>query len=644
MVSTWHSLVCTMTFIYLVRALDYEQLVNVRKCLQDISPMFDKKLLLIIYRIQTGLNRRALLKEPTLTLSLIIIPYLVESLRWTVHLSNQKYRSPTGDYLLFQMVQSKADHIVIIFDDDTDMTEILKLAIGNALWNSRRKVLIIADATRMQSPTVTLHTVLHVLWRLSKAVNATLMWIDAAEIRFLTIFPYHDCDHFEVQLISTWNEQNLNLKALYPSKIPGNLNLCKIYVGMAGNPPYVARDVKTPGYFDDGLEVVMLRAIAQHLNFSMQYKTTPPGENAWVLVSAAGKLSGLFGLLHRQEADIAAFGCRLTADRYFAVEALHSHTEDWFMWIVPTPGPASNWDSIYVAYSFQIWITIGVFLLLVSWTFNFIANHQQEAQDRTTFMRCLMNMWSLTLNIPIPKPPNSFLLRSFMMTFSLYAFNLASAYQSYLTTLLTAKRQGKPIETPEEAIDAGLIAYLFTSGKNSYNQSDHQFWNKVLSPNHHEYAMNSSYMMRYVAVEKTGMMLYNKNSANYLVVEKFFQKKGRPIIRMLTPKFSNFDITMFVSPGHPLKNVLNRKIKQLMEGGFTQLWLHETAVPNAALFEATVDDTKPLTMHHLQMVFVILTVSLLLGTFVLLCELFQFFWGVKVIRILRRVKRLVDLT
>lgn len=98
--------------------------------------------------------------------------------------------------------------------------------------------------------------------------------------------------------------------------------------------PYVLGPNESLKY-TDGLEIRILHALSQQLNFQIEHKQTPRGENPWVFNGSGGKHLGLFGLLDRREVDVLFHGVRQRLDRKEIGEAVLCHTFDSLVWVVP---------------------------------------------------------------------------------------------------------------------------------------------------------------------------------------------------------------------------------------------------------------------------------------------------------------------
>ena len=117
-------------------------------------------------------------------------------------------------------------------------------------------------------------------------------------------------------------------------------------VAATDSEPYVLKPPKSAEY-SEGLEIQIMRTIADYYNFKIEYKELPIGESPWVFDSN-GTIVGLFGLLHRKEADLLFHGVRLRIERLFEIgEALTPHFEDELVWVVPYRLPWSKWNFIF---------------------------------------------------------------------------------------------------------------------------------------------------------------------------------------------------------------------------------------------------------------------------------------------------------
>lgn len=355
------------------------------------------------------------------------------------------------------------------------------------------------------------------------------------------------------------------------------------------------------------------------MDFVLQYKESPAGESPYITYDKNNNRAGLLGLLYRQEADLACFGTGLGNERYYAADALISHTQDSLVWMAPAPGLRSNWDSVYIAFSTNIWILVLVFLITIGMTFRYLSANTDDVLF-SDISKCILDSWSATLNLGITSRPKSQKMKCFLTFVLLYAVIISAAYQSFLITLLTSHRKARGFNTIEEAVDAGIVAYVFPSGMYMYNQSNHRTWNKILAEGGHVFDTSYNYTKTLFIVVKPpyAVSLMIQYSADF-IVRKYFLRHSGPLARALSPFFTTYPITFYMSPGHPLRYVINEKVARLMEAGLPEKWLQDVLRDaedrDYGQGGENDDERKALSLAHLEVTFLILgfglTISLI---------------------------------
>lgn len=373
-----------------------------------------------------------------------------------------------------------------------------------------------------------------------------------------------------------------------------------------------------------GVEIRMLKIFALKNNFTLKYKESPEGENPFLIYDQAQKRVGLLGLLYRQEADIACFGVGLGNDRYYAAEALDPHTQDTLVWMIATPSPTSNWDSVYIGFSSGIWTAVSIILVTIALTFRIIAIRTVDSTAFPNISKCFLESWSATLNLGIVSSPKSDLMKAFLAVVLTYAVIITAAYQSFLITLLTSKRAAKGFECIEDAVDAGLVAYMFPSGLYQYNQTQHDMWNKILSNNGHIFETNYTKILTRIASRKDAVSLMIHYASDF-IIRKNFMVSSQPLVKPLSPYFATYPVTCYMAPGHPLKNLFNNHVSRLVEAGLTGRWLEE--ILQGAENRAVVlqgygggEAHTRLSLEHLEVTFLILGTGMAVSSLVFFAE------------------------
>lgn len=253
-----------------------------------------------------------------------------------------------------------------------------------------------------------------------------------------------------------------------------------------------------------------------------------------------------------------------------------------------------------------------------------------KSHGEFTFIDAFFQVVAQILNTAIHYRGNGILYKIFMLIFSFYILIIVTSYQTILITFLTTPRSGKQYESVREAVDDGLIAYLFESGKRGFNQTDHDMWNIILSPNRHVWSDDYPNMIKLVAINKTTFTLQRKNVAEFEIHKNFLHEDNEPMVYIIPEKFASYWIGMFIPYGHPLTNLFKMNTLRLFQSGIFEFWEANLKRTNRHRRNAVNGDDEgqvKLSLMHLKGAFIVFLGFLSLAVFVFVLEILYSLYG-----------------
>lgn len=475
-------------------------------------------------------------------------------------------------------------------------------------WNGRARILVIVIEDIGEGA---VRKIMEEIWAATKAINIAIMLIVKDNIRIFKYYPYSNSKIQEIE----------ELGEMFGDRIPKNFNGSVLYVATVDSVPYVLKPEKDLLY-NEGLEVRIMNLISKNLNFRMIYKESPKGENPWLNRLPDGRVIGLFGLLHRMEADILFHGARIRDDRYALGDATAIHTFDDLVWVYPKKIRSHEWGSLFKIFTIDLWGCILITLIINTSTVYYLRKLQNEKNN--LYSNSFFLMIVLYLNDASRHVSTSNSYRLFMFAVFLFVLNITSAYQSYLIMSLSSPKSEQVYTTIKDAVDNGLIAYLYPSGKSKYNQTDHDVWNKILSPGNVIWTDNYTKSLRITAYNKTNYGEYILKLAEFEINSKYLDKEGKPIIYIEKRLREPYWVCMFTSRGHPLTELLTNKILRLQEAGFNEFFMddiHRKYRMKVLVGDGVEKGPKALSLRDLQGAFLLMGVMLIIamGAFVWEC-------------------------
>jgi nitrate reductase NapAB chaperone NapD len=224
--------------------------------------------------------------------------------------------------------RSNVENIVILLDDLILDENQIRTIRNCESWNSESKIVVLVQNQNEE----TIKDFLKEFWGLTKAINVTIM---STIGKFYTLQPYKN-------LIM----EELNIDNLFFNKIPKNFNGSVIYAVTNSIEPYVFPP--NDKNIVDGFEIRIINEISKHLNFHVEYKKFPPGENAWQAIRINGRVTGSIGFLDRFEVDIAFHALSVKLDTVLIADYIAVHTVDEIYWLAPKYPFVFTWKSLFI--------------------------------------------------------------------------------------------------------------------------------------------------------------------------------------------------------------------------------------------------------------------------------------------------------
>ncbi|KAL0275568.1 UNVERIFIED_CONTAM: hypothetical protein PYX00_003382 [Menopon gallinae] len=589
--------------VFLIHSITPTGKESVVKCFKHVAmKYFREKMVLLLVWNGDGDTESEWMKE--------IIKYMIGSVNWSVHLSDENYIPPEFDYYRFRVDRQSAENIIILLRRDrTDAVDKVKSLSENRLWLSRARMLIVMESEGDEGE------LLENLWTTKRVLNAVVMAIGNDSIRFVTVYPIPN--RMDVEVLDVWEDGFEVERELFEDKVPADFQGHLVKLGASQNQPYVI-PTETPGVYTEGIDVRTIFTLRDHLNFTVEFVKLPKDQNPY-MTFVNGTPSGLFGMLYRGEADVVFLGLRNRHDRAIFGEALTSHLEDISVWIVPVKFVQS--ESLYEMFDQYVWIAVGSVLSLLMIVFVLINRCTTEDGSQVpSILDCIFEVFSNQLCF---SPRKKFLKRTrvkvFITVMYFYGLHILSAYNSSLLDTLMRPPVPMYVKTPEEAAETGLVAYLFLSARTAYNNTKHEMWNRILQPEAHVYTIDYPSSLTKIAHGEKAFTLMLKYAAMYEL-----GKDDRSVrVRILKERFGNYPVSLFIYRGHPFKDVFDKKVLQLVESGIVVHWMSQflalydrRTAPNEGFRQE-----EPIRLKHVRSILIVVCLSWVLSGVVFAFEL-----------------------
>ena len=208
------------------------------------------------------------------------------------------------------------------------------------------------------------------LWSMS-ITNVNFLVTNGTHALIYTFYPF---DHgkcgtnLSLQLINTFNPitNKWESSTFYPEKVQ-NLNNCELSIGLTENIPMVILSSKSHEEHIDGVEVLLIRNLAQEFNFAPKFVT----HNS-IGVANGNSSSGLLGALYNRKNDIAIGTLSLQIDRIQYLSATSMFASIPIVAVIPPQPFISPFEKFFIPFDFITWILlfamffIGYAVILIS--------------------------------------------------------------------------------------------------------------------------------------------------------------------------------------------------------------------------------------------------------------------------------------
>ncbi|XP_064083570.1 probable glutamate receptor isoform X1 [Macrobrachium nipponense] len=243
------------------------------------------------------------------------------------------------------------------------------------------------------------------------------------------------------------------------------------------------RLVKSTGIFIEFMDM-----FAQKLNFT--YSLVEAADGEWGRILPNGSTTGMIGLCHRREVDMALGPFSITYLRSLIIDFSVPVYIDNSGIFLPRPTRERDLTGFAKPFAWQVWIALSLAVLgsmvlgvamrwfVQQWGPLKSGHNLQEFRGKTWPLLTFEPVWLIRLLLleGVEIPPMILTGRLFMGTWMLATLILSSAYQGVLTSLLAVPKVVIPVDSLQDLVNYGKIPWA-----NEYGTSLHQFFGDAKS-------------------------------------------------------------------------------------------------------------------------------------------------------------------
>ncbi|XP_068200748.1 glutamate receptor ionotropic, delta-2-like [Palaemon carinicauda] len=446
-----------------------------------------------------------------------------------------------------------------------------------------------------------------------------------------------------VLVANRWRKQGFTSNAeIFPEKI-WNLKGAPIKLITFEFEPHIIREKNPDGtggrYFGSDVQIAI--ALSEALNFTLIIERPPKGEY-WGNKYPNGSWSGLTGKISRNEGHFGMAFIFLTNnfDELAVLDYSRFYSYDTSCFMARTEPPLPRWESLAAPFKQSTWLAASISFLAFCPIIALLAKASdyfgREEKQLQSFSYSNLYTWGLILRVSQIKLPKRSPTQIWFVFLSLYCIVLTTGYCSNLTTFLTVERPRPTMETIKELYSSKLdilaVGYFF---KESLVQSGNAYL-KGLVP---RYIGLPSYESSFDLLERgKGVLMASNTYLEYLHAASLVQP-GVPSVRIMKECFSPYNIAIILQKHFPLKRSFDKVLASLFDQGIMRQWFLDTFQLKKMMgIEAdfseeasrkknekggpTLTGGIPLSVDHMQGIFYIHLMSLLLATIIFLFEVY----------------------
>ncbi|XP_068212546.1 probable glutamate receptor [Palaemon carinicauda] len=237
-----------------------------------------------------------------------------------------------------------------------------------------------------------------------------------------------------------------------------------------------------------GIFIEFMDIFARKLNFT--YTLVEAADGEWGRILPNGSTTGMIGLCHRNEVDMALGPFSITYLRSLIIDYSVPVYIDNSGIFLPRPTRERDLASFAKPFAWKVWIALFLTILgsmvlgvamewfIRQWGTMKFEHNTQLFRGKTWPLLTFKPDWLIRLLLleAVEIPPMIVTGRLFLGTWMLVALILSSAYQGVLTSLLAVPKVEIPVDSIQDLVDYGKIPWA-----NEYGTSLHQFFGDAKS-------------------------------------------------------------------------------------------------------------------------------------------------------------------
>jgi hypothetical protein len=481
-------------------------------------------------------------------------------------------------------------------------------------WNSRGRFIVVAYRCFSNDVQNDLKTILEQVWPL-KVFNIIILYLSTNQtVEIYTWYPFQipfaRCGKLpNIIHLDTWvRKQDTGFfsrnATLFAKSTQRDLLGCIFRASTFNFAPFVICDEN--GIVEGGIDVQVLKIIAEKLNTSLHFRVLP-GQNRKGELLSNGTWTGLKGELMYDKTDIAIASFLSNYENHVIFDDTNTYHTAPFTWFVAGARPYPRWLSMGRVFTPSAWLLVLAFIFLVGYCMKCFSRCViSESASEWDIAKCILNVWAAFIEVGVPDMPRQNTLRIMFLSWIVYSLAINTIFQAYFTSYEVDPGLQHQIDTTEELLHTPMF-YTFPP------QLDPFFSNDMLQRLTPRIRCGPRKCLEYVAT------LYNATTilSRFLVgyhYDELLEEADRHDIHPFHEDAFQVNSVMLVQKGSPFLTRVNEIIRRIVEAGLSDYWKEAILVDRRIkakrlALESLKDSYVEMNASHLQGAFIFLLIG-----------------------------------
>ncbi|RLZ02281.1 Ionotropic receptor 139 [Cephus cinctus] len=448
--------------------------------------------------------------------------------------------------------------------------------------------------------------------------NITITFLENNVFKAFQLCPFTRNCKREVRLSYAWVPDK-GLKTYYYDDCSSrNLNNCPVSISTLPLEDVMSVHENPNGTLTvlDGVDGNLILRFAEKLNFTAIVKY--PEIRDWER-TVNNTIVGLVGDVANRKALIAIGRLLPTLSRHELSGFTKSYDDACVVWTTPAITGATE-DVLYSEFSTYLWITV-VSSIIFSCIFIYILSRiRSKNRNRQSCIDVAIDVIRATLGTAVQRLPTSRPGRIYFLSYIFYAIVAITAYQTYLSSILTVRKEAQLIKTEGDIVQSELIP----GGDNvllSVLQSQRK--ESLIMPyliDNYEMFVNTVVALKRINDKRDfafagdrSTMQYYKRKLILAGEEVYFYTFDKCIL--------SYPVTLLVRKGSSLTPELNDIIVRLGESGLVNWWKNGNSNVEIQKVRESNIEPKKLKLWQLKSIFILYLSGVILSSFIMFLEI-----------------------